>query len=67
MEACDHPSGSLRPLARWALGRSSVCLRNPRRGVSGYHMVVAAGVVFFLTRGVLALIPGLALWRPIKN
>jgi hypothetical protein len=30
-------------------------------------MVVAAGVVFFLTRGILALIPGLALRRPIKN
>jgi hypothetical protein len=24
-------------------------------------------VVFFLTRGILALIPGLALRRPIKN
>jgi competence protein ComEC len=35
--------------------------------ISGYHMVVAAGVVFFLTRGILALIPGVALRRPIKN
>jgi competence protein ComEC len=30
-------------------------------------MVVAAGVVFFLTRGILALIPGLALRHPIKK
>jgi competence protein ComEC len=35
--------------------------------ISGYHMVVAAGVVFFLTRGILALIPGFALRHPIKK
>jgi hypothetical protein len=35
--------------------------------ISGYHMVVVAGVVFSLTRGILALIPGFALRHPIKN
>jgi competence protein ComEC len=35
--------------------------------ISGYHMVVAAGAVFFMVRGILALIPGLALRRPIKK
>jgi competence protein ComEC len=35
--------------------------------ISGYHMAVVAGVVFFLVRAVLALIPGLALRRPIKK
>ena len=43
------------------------CTSIPWGHISGYHMVVAAGVVFFLTRGILALIPGLALRRPIKN
>jgi competence protein ComEC len=35
--------------------------------ISGYHMAVVAGVVFFLVRAVLALIPGFALRRPIKK
>jgi competence protein ComEC len=35
--------------------------------ISGYHMAVVAGVVFFLVRAVLAFIPGLALRRPIKK
>ena len=35
--------------------------------ISGYHMAVVAGVVFFFVRAVLALIPGLALRRPIKK
>src|SRR5205807_6333807 len=35
--------------------------------ISGYHMAVVAGVVFFLVRAVLALVPGFALRRPIKK
>src|SRR3984957_12777471 len=35
--------------------------------ISGYHMAVVAGVVFFFVRAVLALIPGLALRRPLKK
>jgi len=35
--------------------------------ISGYHMAVVAGVVFFFLRAVLALIPGLALRHPIKK
>src|SRR5215470_10316612 len=35
--------------------------------ISGYHMAVVAGVVFFVMRAVLALIPGFALRRPIKK
>jgi competence protein ComEC len=35
--------------------------------ISGYHMAVVAGVVFFFVRAILALIPGLALRRPIKK
>jgi competence protein ComEC len=35
--------------------------------ISGYHMAVVAGVVFFAVRGLLALVPGLALRRPIKK
>jgi competence protein ComEC len=35
--------------------------------ISGYHMAVVAGVVFFFLRAVLALFPGLALRRPIKK
>ncbi len=35
--------------------------------VSGYHMALVAGVVFFLVRAGLALSPGLALRRPIKK
>src|SRR5215470_15024500 len=35
--------------------------------ISGYHMAVVAGVVFFLVRAVLALIPGFAIRRPIKK
>lgn len=35
--------------------------------ISGYHMAVVAGVVFFLVRAVLAIIPGFALRRPIKK
>ena len=35
--------------------------------ISGYHMAVVAGVVFFGLRAGLALIPGLALRRPIKK
>ncbi len=34
--------------------------------ISGYHMAVVAGVVFFFFRALLALIPGLA-HRPIKK
>ena len=35
--------------------------------ISGYHMAVVAGVVFFLFRALLALIPGLADRAPIKK
>src|SRR5262245_43419228 len=35
--------------------------------ISGYHMAVVAGVVFFVVRALLALAPGLALRRPIKK
>jgi len=35
--------------------------------ISGYHMAVVAGIVFFLIRAVLALIPSLASRYPIKN
>ncbi len=35
--------------------------------ISGYHMAVVAGVVFFAVRALLALIPGLAVGRPIKK
>ena len=35
--------------------------------ISGLHMVVVVGTVLVLVRGVLALVPGLALRRPIKK
>lgn len=35
--------------------------------ISGYHMAVVAGVVFFAVRALLALVPGLALGFPIKK
>lgn len=35
--------------------------------ISGYHMAVVAGVVFFAARALLALIPALALGFPIKK
>ncbi len=35
--------------------------------ISGYHMAVVAGIVFFIIRGVLALVPALANLRPIKK
>jgi competence protein ComEC len=35
--------------------------------ISGYHMVVVSGIVFFVIRAVLALIPSLAHRRPIKK
>ncbi|MHC2000921.1 ComEC/Rec2 family competence protein [Methylobacterium sp. CM6241] len=35
--------------------------------ISGLHMVLAAGVVFWLVRALLALVPGLALVWPIKK
>jgi competence protein ComEC len=35
--------------------------------ISGYHMAVVAGVIFFLLRALLALIPGLADRAPIKK
>src|SRR6201986_2995390 len=35
--------------------------------MSGYHMAVVAGVVFFVIRALLALIPGLAVSTPIKK
>jgi competence protein ComEC len=35
--------------------------------VSGYHMALVAGVVFFFVRGVLALFPAVALRYPIKK
>jgi competence protein ComEC len=35
--------------------------------ISGYHMAVVAGVVFFIVRAGLALVPGFALRHPIKK
>jgi competence protein ComEC len=35
--------------------------------ISGYHMAVVAGVVFFAVRALLALIPGLTVRFPIKK
>ena len=35
--------------------------------ISGLHMVLAAGMVFFLVRGILVLVPGVALRFPINN
>jgi competence protein ComEC len=35
--------------------------------ISGYHMAIVAGVVFFVVRALLALAPALALRRPIKK
>ncbi len=35
--------------------------------ISGYHMAVVAGMVFFTIRAVLAIFPALALRRPIKK
>jgi len=35
--------------------------------ISGYHMAVVAGVVFFVVRAGLALIPGFAIRYPIKK
>jgi competence protein ComEC len=35
--------------------------------ISGYHMAVVAGVVFFILRAVLVLIPGLAERMPVKK
>jgi competence protein ComEC len=35
--------------------------------ISGYHMAVVAGVVFFVVRALLALIPGLTAGHPIKK
>jgi competence protein ComEC len=35
--------------------------------ISGYHMAVVAGIAFFLIRAGLALVPSLAIRRPIKK
>lgn len=35
--------------------------------ISGYHMTVVAGMMFFVIRALLALMPSLALTRPIKK
>lgn len=35
--------------------------------ISGYHMTVVAGMMFFVIRALLALVPSLALTRPIKK
>jgi competence protein ComEC len=35
--------------------------------ISGYHMAVVAGVVFFAVRALLALIPALTVTFPIKK
>lgn len=48
-----------------------LALRNAGLGhllsISGLHMAMVAGILFFLVRGGLALIPGVALRRPIKK
>jgi competence protein ComEC len=35
--------------------------------ISGYHMAVVAGIVFFVLRASLALVPSIAVKRPIKK
>jgi competence protein ComEC len=45
----------------------SVSSLNHILSVSGYHMALVAGVVFFGFRATLALVPGLALVWPIKK
>ena len=35
--------------------------------ISGYHMAVVAGVVFFILRALLALIPGVTDRTPVKK
>ncbi len=35
--------------------------------ISGYHMAVVAGIVFFILRAALALVPSIAVRRPIKK
>ncbi|HZT25161.1 MAG TPA: ComEC/Rec2 family competence protein [Pseudolabrys sp.] len=35
--------------------------------ISGYHMAVVAGIVFFVIRATLALVPGIAMRHPIKK
>lgn len=35
--------------------------------ISGYHMALVAGTIFFAVRALMALVPGLALRRPIKK
>ena len=35
--------------------------------VSGYHMAIVAGVVFFVIRAALALVPSFATRHPIKK
>lgn len=35
--------------------------------ISGYHMAVVAGIVFFFVRAALAMVPSLAVRRPIKK
>lgn len=35
--------------------------------ISGYHMAVVSGIVFFVIRAVLALVPSLAHRKPIKK
>jgi competence protein ComEC len=35
--------------------------------ISGYHMAVVAGIVFFVVRAGLALVPSLAVRRPVKK
>ena len=35
--------------------------------ISGYHMAVVAGIVFFVVRAIMALSPALAVRRPIKK
>ena len=41
--------------------------RDPSGHVSGYHMAVVAGVVFFVLRALFALMPAFASRHPIKN
>jgi hypothetical protein len=41
--------------------------REPAGHVSGYHMAVVAGVVFFVLRALFALMPAFSNRHPIKN
>src|SRR5689334_22844788 len=50
-----------RPITKHFFGLSSIC------SVTGYHMAVVAGIVFFTIRALLALMSTLSSRHPIKK